>query len=1158
MGKNLRWKIPLIVIVIAIGFMILYPPAEKVLKREMVKEADGKVIESKIVEKAWTHFLVTNPIIRETIIGEEIGTDGKKITTKTVEYFTKGKIKLGLDLKGGSELLYTVRVDEREDRPGITKEIIEVLKKRIDPQGVMEYRIQEQGHRRILIQVPGATRSETESLKNRITKLGKLEFRLAASTDSVEYKDAMEGKSVPGYYKHWLRKRKGEEGEEGKWFLVRNTTEITGEHLSRIYADTKGIEPVVGFEFDAAGKSKFGQITERNIGKPLAIILDGILYSAPTIRDRIPGKGIIEGSFTQNEVNELIATMRAGSLPADLELEMETMVGPSLGRDSINKGLTAGIIGGIFVVLFIGIYYLGIGWVANFANALNVFLIIGIMALLNATLTLPGIAGLVLMIGMGVDANVLIYERIREERAKGKPIRAAVKAGYQKAFSAIFDSNITTLITGVILASVGTGPVKGFAWILIIGLIINLFTAIFVTRTIYEFLMDLKWVKSFSMLRLIGVPDIRFLRIRHILFIVSGVCVLGGMTFFVIRGDKKYDIDFTGGTLVHLHLKNETTPGFIRTSLKDAGYGEAEVQSIWSGENLTQFVSKADEFGIRIKEINEEKEKQKIATDISNVFGQTELLQGIDFIKPTIFNLKLQRPIDELAVQKNLKQAGYSEEDVASIMPVNLLANKYLLNIAGIDEEPERSRLIGAMVNGLKDHLVFQEAKITLGEVVETLQAQMSVPFIEVDLNRRIAPVLLEIELNRQGFNNVKVTEQPGSEKKGTVNKLRIEGSRTALQNIKQSFNDKISLPGIYFDGDTSAVKVELKDKISKSDFVSMISKIRAVKNMIKSVYTLDAPAQTFAIHLNPLSAEKIQEKIKEDIINKFKDNLYEEKIDVAFQEIGDYLFNMTLSKPLRKETIEKTLDSAGYTGLLTENLAMDKEYQTVALSFNEQQNVGAAKEAIQKAFIVPNPLKRVVSIGSTVADEMKSRAILGVFFACAATIFYVWFRFGDFRFGSAAIIAVIHDILITLGVVAVADYLFGNMKFDSSMVAAFLAVVGYSLNDTIIVFDRIRENMEGRGKILNAQLINESISQTLSRTILTSATTIGVLFSLFFLGGAEIHGFAFVMLTGIIVGTYSSIFIASPLLLRGQSAPKVRHTSQKQKGKAVVSANKA
>ena len=491
MIKNLRWKIPLIVVVIAIGIMILYPPAEKVLKRESVKEIDGKVVGRTTLEKSWTNFFITNPVIRETIVSEETDKDGKQIRNKTVEYVSKGKIKLGLDLKGGSELLYKVRVDEREDHPGITKEIIEVLKKRIDPQGVIEYRIQEQGSHRILIQVPGATKTEIEALKNRITRLGKLEFRLAASSDSPEYKDALEEKQVPGFYKHWLRKKKGEEGEAGKWYLIRNKTEISGEHLSRIYADSKGIEPVVGFEFDAIGKSKFGQLTERNIGKPLAIILDGTLYSAPVIRDRIPGTGIIEGNFTHDEVNELIAIMRAGSLPADLELEMETMVGPSLGRDSINRGLMAGAIGGAFAILFIGIYYMGVGWVANSANALNIFLIVGAMALLDATTTLPGIAGLVLMIGMGIDANVLIFERIREEKAKGKPVRAAVKAGYEKAFSAIFDSNVTTLITGVILAAVGTGPVKGFAWTLILGLIINLFTAIFVTRVIYELFLDL-------------------------------------------------------------------------------------------------------------------------------------------------------------------------------------------------------------------------------------------------------------------------------------------------------------------------------------------------------------------------------------------------------------------------------------------------------------------------------------------------------------------------------------------------------------------------------------------------------------------------------------------------------------------------------------------
>ncbi|MEK6558860.1 MAG: hypothetical protein AABZ43_01840, partial [Planctomycetota bacterium] len=405
MTKKLRWKIPLIVVVIAIGIMVLYPPSEKVLKRENVREIAGKVVDRTTLEKSWTLFFVTNPVIRETVVSTETDKDGKKICNKTVEYTSKGKIKLGLDLKGGSELLYKVRVDEREDHPGITKEIIEVLKKRIDPQGVIEYRIQEQGSHRILIQVPGATRTEIEGLKTRITRLGKLEFRLAASSDGPEYKEALGGKEVPGFYKHWIRKKKGEEGEAGKWYLVRNKTEISGEHLSRIYSERKGIEPVVGFEFDAIGKSKFGQITERNIGKPLAIILDDILYSAPVIRDRIPGSGIIEGNFTQDEVNELIAIMRAGSLPADLELEMETMVGPSLGRDSINKGLLAGAIGGIFAVLFIGIYYMGVGWVANCANALNVFLVVGAMALLNATMTLPGIAGLVLIIGMGIDAN---------------------------------------------------------------------------------------------------------------------------------------------------------------------------------------------------------------------------------------------------------------------------------------------------------------------------------------------------------------------------------------------------------------------------------------------------------------------------------------------------------------------------------------------------------------------------------------------------------------------------------------------------------------------------------------------------------------------------------------------------------------------------------
>ena len=1141
MSKNLRWRIPLIAVVIAIGTMVLYPPSEKLLKRERVKEIDGKVVERTTLQKSWTQFFITNPVIRETIVSEETDKDGKKIRNKDVEYVSKGKIKLGLDLKGGSELLYRVRVDEREDRPGITKEIIEVLKKRIDPQGVIEYRIQEHGSHRILIQVPGATRTEIEGLKNRITRLGKLEFRLAASTDSPEYKEAMEGKQVSGYYKHWLRKKKGEEGEAGKWYLIQNKIAISGEHLSKIYADRKGIEPVVGFEFDAIGKSKFGQITERNIGKPLAIILDGILYSAPVIRDRIPGTGIVEGNFTQDEVNELIAIMRAGSLPADLELEMETMVGPSLGRDSINRGLLAGAIVGAFAILFVGIYYMGVGWVANCANALNIFLIVGAMALLDATTTLPGIAGLVLMIGMGIDANVLIFERIREEKAKGKPIRAAVKAGYEKAFSAIFDSNTTTLITGVILAAVGTGPVKGFAWTLILGLIINLFTAIFVTRVIYELFMDLSWIKNFSMFKLIGVPHVKFLNYRFILVAVSGACIIGGMTIFALRGNKKYDIDFTGGTLVHLHLNNPTQPGFIRTALGDTGYKEAEVQSIWSGETLTKFASTANEFGIRIKELNEEKVKQKFTEDIKGALDKVGLFAGIDFVEPMVFNLKIQKPTEEMAIQKSLKDAGYSEEDVVAITPVNQPTKEYSVNIVGLEDIKKRPQLISAVVDGLKDNLVFHDVKITLGDIVETLQTQdvsmqAPKPFVVVEVSEPIDPAILNFELNRQGFANVYVTGQSKESPMARTSKLRIEGPGTSLQDIKQTLKEMVSVPSVYIVGN-EAIRLELKESIGKETFMALISRIKPIKDAVKSVYAMNAPAQLFAIHMQPLSAGKVQEKIKEDIINKFKDNLYKEKIDVSFELIKDGSVRMTLSKPFKKEVIEEVLTSAGYPNILEQGLEEGREYQTVNIVLSPQ-NAETIEKTIKNAFEIPQPLKRLVSIGATVAGEMKGRAILAVIFSCIATIFYVWFRFGDFKFGSSAIIAVIHDILITLGAVAVADYLFGNMKIDSAMVAAFLTVVGYSLNDTIVIFDRIRENMGGRGNLLTPQLVNESINQTLSRTLLTGVTTIGVLCALFFLGGPEIQGFAFVMLVGIIVGTYSTIFIACPMLLKWKGLP--------------------
>ena len=270
MSMNLKWKIPLIVILIAIAIMALYPPADAPIKTENITEINGKVVDRTIIEDSLFSFLFTSPIINETILKKETNEKGETVIQKNVEYIARGQIKLGLDLRGGSELLYKIKAEEGELHPGLTDEIIALLEKRIDPQGVLEYRLQQQGMRRILIQVPGATKSETESLKKRITRLGKLEFRLAAPPDSTEHSDAKAGTTVPGFYKHWLRKQKGEEAETQDWYLVQNKIEITGEHLTRVFPDRKDIKPVIGFEFDQAGRSKFGRLTERNIGKPLA------------------------------------------------------------------------------------------------------------------------------------------------------------------------------------------------------------------------------------------------------------------------------------------------------------------------------------------------------------------------------------------------------------------------------------------------------------------------------------------------------------------------------------------------------------------------------------------------------------------------------------------------------------------------------------------------------------------------------------------------------------------------------------------------------------------------------------------------------------------------------------------------------------------------
>ncbi|ODS32321.1 MAG: hypothetical protein SCARUB_02569 [Candidatus Scalindua rubra] len=1081
MPRNLRWKIPVIVILVAIAITALYPPADKPIKVEEIKEIDGKIVDRSIIKHSSFGFLYRNPIIRETILKKETKEDGSTEVNKNVEYIARGQIKLGLDLRGGSELLYKIKAEESEYHPGLTDEIIALLEKRIDPQGVLEYRLQQQGVRRILIQVPGATKKETESLKQRITKLGKLEFRLAAPPDSSEYNDAKEGKPVPGFYKHWLKKKKGEEGKTQDWFLVRNKIELTGEHLSRVYPDRKDIKAVIGFEFDQTGKAKFGRLTERNIGKPMAIILDGILYSAPTIRDRIPGKGIIEGNFTQDEVNDLIAVMRAGSLPADLELEMETTVGPSLGKDSIKRGLIAGVIGGIFIILFMCIYYMGAGAVANFTFILNIVMVVGTLSILNATLTLPGIAGLVLMIGMAVDANVLIFERIREEKVKGKVIRLAVKNGYERAFTTIVDSNLTTLITAVILYAVGTGPVKGFAIVLIAGLLINMFTAVFVTRVIFEIFLGIGFMSRFSMLQFFKKPRMSFVLYRRITTIGSLILIIIGISVFVARGKENYDIDFTGGTLIQLKLNKPIPVGTVRNKLEVTGYPDAEVQSIWSSKDIAKATKDSTEFGIRIKSLNNDKTIQKITNDLKNVIDE-KLFNKINFSNPSNFQLVLNKPVDEYTIQNYLKEAGYGQSDILSIYPVGKVGKKYSINIAGLAQDKSRTDTIKNVTSIFSGLIEMSSIKPLFGDIKDELPTitdaargaqYRALSTMSIDLKKAVDPNILEIEFEKEGYKDIMVSTRGASSGKTLFRKLQISGPRHMLETIKLH-GIALNLPPIVI-VDNSSFQVELKKVADEKSLREVLSGSKELKNSIGEIAGIDIASEEYIVSMKALNAAKIQEKIREDIFNTFEDHLYTE-------------------------------------------------------STNTQQSI-------------LDPFKRVVSIGSTVAGEMKSRAFLALFFACGAIIIYIWFRFGELKFGVSAVITLVHDVLITVGAVAIADHfgnVFGDVKINLPMIAAFLTLIGYSLNDTIVLFDRIRENLAGKNKKITKELIDSSINQNLNRTILTSLTTFGVVSALYFIGGTAIHGFAFVMMVGVVVGTYSSIFIASPILLDWDFVKKI------------------
>ncbi|MBI3021405.1 MAG: protein translocase subunit SecD, partial [Candidatus Omnitrophica bacterium] len=484
-------------------------------------------------------------------------------------------ISLGLDLQGGMHLV--LKVDTEKVPPeargkDVTGVALEVIRNRIDQFGVREPLIQRQGPDHILVQLPGVT--DRDRALKLIGQTALLEFQLVSDNQRL-LQQALDGKAPRGY--------ELSQDESGNPLLLETADALTGAILTDAWVEPGELGlPEVSFRLNKDGAKAFGLLTGANINRRLAIVLDGKVQSAPVIQSRITDAGQITGRFTREEAHDLAIVLRAGALPAPISVEEERTVGPTLGRDSVRSGLLAMAVGGSFVLAFMVGYYLFAGVIAVAALTLNLLIILGGLGWFHATLTLPGIAGIILTLGMAVDANVLIYERMREEIKAGRPLSLAVAAGYDKAFSAILDSNVTTVIAALFLYWFGTGPIRGFATTLIMGLAASMFTAIFVTRVIFDFLLGLGRLTRLPMLQLIRHTTIDFIGKRFLCYGLSALVLVAGIVAFVLRGNDRYGIDFTGGLLQEYRFTQPASADRIRATLAKVGLGDAVIQQFGS------------------------------------------------------------------------------------------------------------------------------------------------------------------------------------------------------------------------------------------------------------------------------------------------------------------------------------------------------------------------------------------------------------------------------------------------------------------------------------------------------------------------------------------------------------------------------------------------
>ena len=800
---------------------------------------------------------------------------------------------------------------------------------------------------------------------------------------------------------------------------------------ARYGSDSIG-NPSVDFQFNQIGAGRFLNLTKNNLQRPLCILLDGQAFSAPNIRSAISQSGQITGDFTMQEVQDLIDKLNAGSLPARLGDEplSTNTVGPTIGKENLEAGRKAGVWGLVCVAVFMLLYYRFAGTLANLALFMNLLIILGVMAFSRATFTMPGIAGIILTIGMAVDANVLIFERIYEEQKRGSSLRIALKNGYDRAFRTILDANVTTFITALILYMRASEEVKGFALTLMIGIISSMFTALFVTHAVFDLLIEKRWLKNkLSMSHVIGEPKINWIGMKPVLWAMSAVLVIGGWFVFMGRDEatnSKYSIEFTGGTSIYVKVTDDSTRDDIEELIQAEG---AKM-----GNDLIQ--------AARVQQIGaaENREFEIVTTETNRV------------------NVKLTLPEGKIMTRDELQ--------------VKILAQAAKMG----DRRLEQTVVTGTEVPNQFD--------------LETRQNN----------NNRVAEALVAIG--------------------GAEIEYQIETNDVVNQAVRSALEGKLDAQNNLAPQNVKAIPIT-------SELISNKPYLHDYKGGL--YLTSDFGADNT------------------ETMERLKNRFNQLQFSAEFEKYGtdDYkLFAPDGKEPAAAAALNKI-----EVAVISDDIRYEDEDLEAWNTFRETK-----QEWFTNGLQRSTSLDRVSQIDPSVGQKSMNDAMVAIVLSLAAIIIYIWVRFGNVWFSLAAVAALVHDVSIALGMVAASAWLsttsigqalgISDFKIDLPMIAAFLTVIGYSLNDTIVVFDRIRET---RGKLatLSKDIINVSINQTLSRTLLTSVTTFIVLLVMYIWGGSGLRGFNYVMIIGVIVGTYSSIGIAS-LVVYGTRVGKAGAVEQK------------